>query len=854
VGDEAKINSNLLPWAEIASRYGANSSFCEISNDIEVSGQSASYAFQLSQSLMVKCPNNELVDCAIDEFRFEVARYNEGKWQDVRNSKFIVKTNSNRIDIANVTGEEGFYKVNIWPKNQGDRGLGVEIYAIYTNRWKKELFAYCRKSKEEIEKNADTELYRSCIVVSHFDHLMEIVSRNEALTEEILIALADVEQSKKDFKSGKCPDLVIGGLNKIRLRRFAGSPIAEFVVFVPEDHEEGESIPLYLHPDARRIYTKGNYARRSGFLDLWWHFPYPAPDVFEWKDYVYLKEILKEKIRFDEDRIYIKGNCGNGIAAMNMVLRHPDEWAEFNWSMGNSYRYLAGNALNIPLIFVKGPHDDENRVAYYDLAVNCFEYYGCRYFKSSNLLSEAKVRGKLLPDAIRGREPGTIQLSIDTLEDNKAYWLKIDGRIDENNTGRIDASVSGQTIKIETDNVDAYTVDIAGAPLDSNKSVEIVENGQSLGGMVDSSFKRRSPKYTDARYIKNSLMSGPISDVFTEAYIVVYGTGGDDVDFNDTSRKIGLGVANGAPCLADVELSSDMIKSHNLVLIGSKQSNRWFSQISEELPLDINSNSVIANAQTFTGSGFGYMLIYPNPLNPEKYVAVFSATSTEAMSSTIDAYKELLDRNPADIGIYKITKAGIEWLIMEKFNTVWQWHKAYDEVVCTIEKKHLQWQWEQWVGRVIRSQMEADVAIYGDSFKFPNHIATGKRTYRDLFNTFENLWILKVKITGKALRKFLSMPFGYGDKKMKPLHVNGAGLIDLPHNKQEKIITLKDIDNDEFYTLAIPEKCMDNDRVGIIMKEYEIIGDSYLLPMLAGYLTQGVDVDKELDSYKYERF
>ena len=47
---------------------------------------------------------------------------------------------------------------------------------------------------------------------------------------------------------------------------------------------------------------------------------------------------------------------------------------------------------------------------------------------------------------------------------------------------------------------------------------------------------------------------------------------------------------------------------------------------------------------------------------------------------------------------------------------------------------------------------------------------------------------------------------------------------------------------------------IDNDRVGIIMKEYEIIGESYLLPMLEDYLAQCADVDKELDSYKYERF
>ena len=625
---------------------------------------------------------------------------------------------------------------------------------------------------------------------------------------------------------------------------------------MPEEYKKAEKIPLYLHPDARRIYTRGNYGRHSSFVDLWWHFPYPAPDAFEWKDYVYLKEILKEKIRLDEDRLYINGDCGNGIAGMNMVLRHPDEWAEFNWSMGNSYRHLAGNALNIPLIFVKGGHHDERRVAYYNLAVKCFEYYRCKYFKSSDLLNEGQVRGKALPDTVREKKPERIQFATDTLQDSKVYWLKINGRIDENYIGRIDASANGQTISIETDNVDAYTIDIAGAPVEFNKPVEIVENGQSLGIMSGSSFERRLPKYIGVRYIKNSLLSGPISDVFIDAYIVVYGTGGDDADFNNTSKKIGLELSNGAPCVADVELSREMLKSHNLVLIGSKQSNIWFSQISKALPLEANGNSVIANNQTFTDDGLGYMLIYPNPLNPEKYVAVFSATSALAMSKVLDAYKESLNWNPADVGIYNFTKTGIEWQILEKFNTVWQWHKAYDEVICTIEKEHPQWQWEQWVGRVIRTQMEADVAVYSDSFKFPSHISTGEITYRDLFNAFENLWVLKVKVTGKTLRKFLAMPFGDGIKKMKPLYVDGAGVIDLPRNNQGNIITLKDINNDEFYTLAIPEKCIDDGRVGVIMKEYEIVDDSHLLPMLREYLTQEMTsgVDQQLDDYERKLF
>ncbi|GAH99642.1 unnamed protein product, partial [marine sediment metagenome] len=54
-----------------------------------------------------------------------------------------------------------------------------------------------------------------------------------------------------------------------------------------------------------------------------------------------------------------------------------DQWAECSMSLGNSYRHLAGNAFNLPLIFVKGGHNQDPLVGYYDFAVRCFQYHGC---------------------------------------------------------------------------------------------------------------------------------------------------------------------------------------------------------------------------------------------------------------------------------------------------------------------------------------------------------------------------------------------------------------------------------------------------------------------------------------------
>ena len=62
--------------------------------------------------------------------------------------------------------------------------------------------------------------------------LMELASKSQALSERILSALSKAIKAKTDFDDGDYPDL-IKDLNKIRIKRFEGAEIAEFVLYIP---------------------------------------------------------------------------------------------------------------------------------------------------------------------------------------------------------------------------------------------------------------------------------------------------------------------------------------------------------------------------------------------------------------------------------------------------------------------------------------------------------------------------------------------------------------------------------------------------------------------------------------------
>jgi hypothetical protein len=76
---------------------------------------------------------------------------------------------------------------------------------------------------------------------------------------------------------------------------------------------------------------------------------------------------------------------------------------------------------------------------------------------------------------------------------------------------------------------------------------------------------------------------------------------------------------------SDTEITDQDIAGSNLVLWGDPQSNRVLAKIWEKLPIRWTADSVQAGGQSFDGTNHALIAIYPNPLNPEKYVVLNSS-------------------------------------------------------------------------------------------------------------------------------------------------------------------------------------------------------------------------------------
>ena len=333
-----------LPWSEIAEQMGKDSVVCcDVgSSTLEEAGEN--YVFKPGERLTTTYSGQDLAEMLSRGIEVEVAKLVGDSWQSVGQATATV--HSGLLNISNMVEDEGFFWIRAKPDIEGSNGRQGGVYAIICENWKSNIIRFCLDIKNRIESNCDDELVRSSIAVSHIDHAMEMVSDSAILSRGVLFALSGAVRCLEDFEEGRYPDLVVGGLTNIRLRRFAGARVTEFVVCVPPHYDPSQKWPVTLYVAPRRPLSAEGYLSDSGWIDIWWHFP--LPQGFEWKDYLCLLDVVKRKLSIDFERMYLDGKCGNGIATMALALSHPDRWAESGFTTGNSYRHLAGNALNLP--------------------------------------------------------------------------------------------------------------------------------------------------------------------------------------------------------------------------------------------------------------------------------------------------------------------------------------------------------------------------------------------------------------------------------------------------------------------------------------------------------------------------
>jgi dienelactone hydrolase len=356
----------------------------------------------------------------------------------------------------------------------------------------------------------------------------------------------------------------------------------------------------------------------------------------------------------------------------------PYPWERKLWNLYDSTT-VAGNLFNCPTVAYSGEIDKQKQAA--DLMAEASKKEGMELThiigpKTAHAFEkEAKAEVARRVDALarQGRRaadrPATGEFNTFSLRDNAFAIGSLDGLKQHWDKALVRYALNGGVPRVEVSNVTALTIALPPGtvlpsarpigelqPRISHKLVIIrdldgpppapgKEDTSVWGEMreTDGTFRiqihKESDKWVAGPFPAGSLrkkhgLQGPIDDAFMDSFIFFRPTGKPANEKAGAWAKAEMERAiehwrrhfrGDARVKDDTAVTEDDIKSANLVLWGDPSSNSLMAKVAPKIPVAWSGTEIKAGAKSFPAADHALICIYPNPLNPERYVVLNSS-------------------------------------------------------------------------------------------------------------------------------------------------------------------------------------------------------------------------------------
>ncbi|MBI3414490.1 MAG: prolyl oligopeptidase family serine peptidase [Verrucomicrobia bacterium] len=344
------------------------------------------------------------------------------------------------------------------------------------------------------------------------------------------------------------------------------------------------------------------------------------------------------------------------------------------WHMYDCTDYAA-NLFNCPTVAYSGEIDSQKQAA--DMMAKALQAEGIELTHvigpqtghKYHPASKEEINRRIDSVVATGRDPvpDKIRFTTWTLRYNEMLWLTVDGLEQHWERARVDAELdrAANTIKASTKNVTALTFSMPAGryPFEITRRPKVILDGQKLEAVLPQSdrswtahFSKLGRKWivvehnnngrsfaqlssiTPKQYVESDIrkrhgLQGPIDDAFMDSFVMVRPTG------EPLSKTIGAWVAaeqahaiehwrrqfrGEARVVNDDAITDADIAAHNLILWGDPRSNKLLARIADKLPVRWDANNVRLGRWSYAADQHIPVLIYPNPLNPKRYVVLNS--------------------------------------------------------------------------------------------------------------------------------------------------------------------------------------------------------------------------------------
>jgi predicted esterase len=252
----------------------------------------------------------------------------------------------------------------------------------------------------------------------------------------------------------------------------------------------------------------------------------------------------------------------------------------------------------------------------------------------------------------RPHDPPELTFQTRTLRYNHLFWLEALGLDEHWKDSRIDAKAEAGKAALTTVNISALRISWPGLAQGGTVTIDgqavAVPASASGPSLVKDGGTWRVMRGADAAGLhKRPGSQGPIDDAFVAPFLVVEPSGRSSdprfqrwVDFesNHFHDRWPIIMRGNLRIKKDRDVTEADLAKYNLILWGDATSNSVIAKVATALPIDWTTGGITVGKRHFDAAGHALALIYPNPLNPAKYVVLNSALT----------FREKADQNNAN--------------------------------------------------------------------------------------------------------------------------------------------------------------------------------------------------------------
>jgi pimeloyl-ACP methyl ester carboxylesterase len=299
---------------------------------------------------------------------------------------------------------------------------------------------------------------------------------------------------------------------------------------------------------------------------------------------------------------------------------------------------------------------------------------GHAWHKASKQESEAFLRKAI--DETAGKSPNHVRFVTYTMRYNTAHWVTVEGLEESYTRADVDAKRTDdmKQYTVATKNVSRIAFDVPAAAF--------TLDGQTLSGGAKPAFEKRNGKWAVATaraagLHKVNRLQGPIEDAFTDGFLVVRGSGQPwsenvksytDQRYDSFRSEFAKWMRGDVRVKNDTSVTANDIANYNLILFGDPGSNSLIAKVVGNLPIRWTRTDITVGAQKFPTADHAVVLIYPNPLNPQKYVVLNTGQTFSANRVTSGTEAVFFPR----LGDYAVLTTGGQTKVAGFFDESWK--------------------------------------------------------------------------------------------------------------------------------------------------------------------------------------